>query len=64
MDTRPARPNVKTSSPVLLTVVWLAVALPALWGVSQTVLKSLDLFRSPPAAATTTAATTHTATGP
>jgi hypothetical protein len=36
----------------LLIVAWLIVGLPALWGVSQTFMKSLDLFRAPPAAAT------------
>ena len=42
----------------MLIVAWLIVGLPAMWGVSQTFLKSLDLFRAPAAAATTTAPTT------
>lgn len=36
----------------MLVVAWLIVGLPAIWGVSQTCLKSLDLFRAPAAAAT------------
>ena len=43
----------KRTSPMLLIVAWLVVGIPAAWGVSQTVLRSLDLFRSsPPSAAT------------
>ena len=47
----PARPP----SPLLLVVAWLVVGIPAAWGVSQTVMRSLDLFRSPPAPATSPA---------
>lgn len=43
-----AAPTVQTkSSPVLLVIVWLIVGIPALWGVSQTVKTSLNLFNPP-----------------
>ena len=35
------------TSPALLIVAWLIVLIPAAWGVSQTVSKSMDLFRVP-----------------
>ena len=41
------------TSPLLLLVAWLVVGLPATWGVSQTVLRSLDLFTAPVAVPTT-----------
>jgi hypothetical protein len=40
----------------MLIVAWLIVGLPAMWGVSQTFLKSLDLFRAPAAASKATTA--------
>jgi len=33
------------SSPALVAVAWLVVAIPLGWGVAQTVTKSMDLFR-------------------
>jgi hypothetical protein len=33
------------SSPIALTLAWLAVGIPLAWGVSQTLIKSLALFR-------------------
>jgi hypothetical protein len=33
------------SSPVAVAVAWLAVGIPLLWGVSQTLMKSLALFQ-------------------
>jgi len=39
----------------LLIIAWLIVLIPAAWGVSQTVTKSMDLFRSPVSSPTTTA---------
>ena len=42
----------KQTSPIVLIVAWLIVGVPAAWGVEQTVLKSLDLFRSQPPPAT------------
>jgi hypothetical protein len=33
------------SSPVALVLAWLAVGLPLAWGVSQTLMKSLALFK-------------------
>ena len=33
------------SSPVTLALAWLAVGLPLLWGVGQTISKALALFR-------------------
>ena len=48
-------PTEHRTSPLVLIVAWLIVGLPALWGVSQTFIKSLDLFRAPTVAAPTTA---------
>ena len=36
------------SSPTLLIVAWLVVGIPATWGVSQTVMRSMDLFKTAP----------------
>ncbi len=33
------------SSPVALVIAWAIVGIPAAWGVAQTVIKSLALFR-------------------
>ncbi len=41
-------PEHKTS-PVTLIVAWLVVAIPLLWGVSQTIQTSAKLFTSSPA---------------
>ena len=43
-----ATPAQHRTSPLLLLVAWLVVGIPAAWGVSQTVMRSLDLFKSPP----------------
>jgi hypothetical protein len=43
-----------STSPALLIIAWLIVLIPAAWGVSQTVSKSMDLFRSPVAPPTST----------
>lgn len=51
-STRPRR-----TSPILLIVAWLIVGIPAAWGVSQTVVKSLALFKSPPPPSITQPAT-------
>lgn len=32
----------------LVCLAWLIVSIPAGWGISQTVMRSLDLFKSPP----------------
>ena len=45
------------TSPLLLIVAWLVVGVPAAWGVSQTVMRSMDLFISPAAQPTTAPAT-------
>ena len=45
----PSPPGQRTP-PLLVAVAWLVVGIPAAWGVSQTVMRSLDLFRSQPAA--------------
>jgi hypothetical protein len=53
-----ARPS--RTSTVLLVVAWAIVGIPALWGVSQTVRTSANLFERPttqPAAAATQPAT-------
>lgn len=58
-------PTTTQSSRSLLIVAWLIVGVPGIWGVSQTLLKSLDLFRdrpttnSTPATQTTTQPTTN-----
>jgi hypothetical protein len=51
-------PHASSTHPVLIFCAWLLVGVPLLWGVSQTFLKSLDLFRATTAAAATTATTT------
>jgi hypothetical protein len=33
------------SSPITIALAWLAVGAPLAWGVSQTIIKSLALFR-------------------
>lgn len=33
------------SSPIALALAWLAVGVPLAWGVSQTLIKSLALFK-------------------
>jgi hypothetical protein len=45
-------PAPRRTSPLLLIVAWLVVGIPAAWGVSQTVMRSMDLFTSPPPATT------------
>ena len=45
-------PLPRRTSPLLLIVAWLVVGIPAAWGVSQTVMRSLDLFKSSPATTT------------
>jgi hypothetical protein len=47
----------RRTSPLLLIVAWLVVGVPAAWGVSQTVMRSMDLFISPAAQPTTAPAT-------
>jgi len=42
-------PEARRTSPLLLVVAWLVVGIPAAWGVSQTVMRSMDLFISPAA---------------
>ena len=49
----PGDDRLKRTSPMLLIVAWLVVGIPAAWGVSQTVMRSLDLFKSPPTSAST-----------
>jgi hypothetical protein len=48
--------NAKTtpakSSTLAVIAAWLVVTIPAAWGVSQTIHKSLALFTSPPATTT------------
>jgi hypothetical protein len=42
----------ETKTPVVILVVaWLIVGVPAAWGVTQTINKSMALFQSSPAAA-------------
>ena len=45
------RPQRKTS-PLWLAVAWIVVTIPLAWGVSQTVKKSVPLFRASEAATT------------
>jgi hypothetical protein len=44
----------RRTSPLLLIVAWLIVGIPAAWGVTQTVKRSMDLFKAPPAPAPST----------
>ncbi len=44
------------SSKVALVVAWLIVGIPGLWGVEQTVMKSLPLFNASASAAVPTTA--------
>lgn len=44
----------RQTSPILIAVAWLVVGVPLAWGISQTVIKSMPLFRDAPAAATAT----------
>lgn len=37
--------SIRSSSAAEIAFAWVFVGLPLLWGVSQTVMKSLDLFR-------------------
>jgi hypothetical protein len=38
-------PDTMRSSRATIALAWLAVALPLAWGVSQTIVKSMALFR-------------------
>lgn len=40
-----AATNVSSGSTVALVIAWAIVGIPAAWGVAQTVIKSLALFR-------------------
>src|SRR3954452_16317382 len=40
--------HVRRAPPALIVAAWLFVGIPLLWGVSETFVKSLDLFRAPP----------------
>jgi len=39
------------SCTIALIIAWSIVSIPALWGISQTVKTSINLFRAPPPAA-------------
>jgi hypothetical protein len=43
----PSSEQPRRTSPLLLVVAWLVVGIPAAWGVSQTIIRSLDLFITP-----------------
>src|SRR5437868_4109652 len=58
-----ARPTSPTS-PGLVLLAWLVVGIPAAWGVEQTVIKSLALFRNAPPAAPAVAPAAAPATAP
>jgi hypothetical protein len=48
----PHDPSRTSTTPALLiAVAWLFVGIPGVWGVSQTVSKSMALFNAPPPAA-------------
>lgn len=47
-------PRGERTSPLLLAAAWLVVAIPLAWGVYQTAIKSVPLFRAPGAAAAPT----------
>jgi len=44
--------NQKSSSPALVLLAWLFVAIPLGWGIYNTVRNSMKLFQTPPAHAT------------
>jgi hypothetical protein len=46
-------PKPRHASRLLLIAAWLVVLIPAAWGISQTVLRSLDLFKTTVPAAST-----------
>jgi hypothetical protein len=48
-DTSVQQPTA-SSSPIVIAVAWIIVAIPAGWGVGQTFMKSLALFQQPTAA--------------
>jgi hypothetical protein len=48
-----ATPTPHRSSAPLLFIAWLIVGVPAAWGVTQTVKRSMDLFTAPNPAPTT-----------
>ena len=51
-----AEPATEHRTPRMVLIgAWLIVGLPAMWGVGQTIYKSLDLFRARSVPATTTA---------
>lgn len=43
------RRTLTKSSPVLIAIFWLIVLIPLGWGIAQSVVKSLPLFRMPAA---------------
>jgi hypothetical protein len=45
MTTKDAQPKPQGGNAVKLALAWLAVGLPLLWGVVQTLKKALALFR-------------------
>jgi len=57
-------PNVRRVPVALIVAAWLFVGIPLVWGVSQTFIKSLDLFRSPQAQAGTGSAPAPAPTAP
>ena len=41
-----SNPEDRRTSPLLLAAAWTVVAIPLTWGIYQTVIKSLPLFRA------------------
>jgi hypothetical protein len=41
-----SQPGERRTSPLALAAAWIVVAIPLAWGVSQTVVKSIPLFRA------------------
>jgi len=58
-DPRTSPSGGSTSSPLAIALAWLIVALPAGWGIYQTAITSMALFRAAPASQVSPAATSQ-----
>ena len=54
----PSQPH-RASSPILIAIAWIIVGVPAAWGVTQTLHKSMALFQSPPPTTAPAASAAH-----
>jgi hypothetical protein len=49
-ESESSTPNISTSSPLLITVAWLVVLIPTIWGFSYTAQSAMKIFNRAPAA--------------